>query len=143
MVRAKYCTDLFVDLRRGQLQTLLASVNHDLEEHRKAHANSRECLHDDPFHRRSHLADVDLAAVEEFHRCIHTLERDVAKKNRIEAALRRIERGEYDGCCLGCGDEIGEARLVAEPTATLCCSCKGLEEHRERQSVPQRPAARH
>lgn len=40
----------------------------------------------------------------------------------IEAALRRIEAGEY-GICARCGDEIGEARLDVLPYTPFCSRC--------------------
>jgi DnaK suppressor protein len=43
---------------------------------------------------------------------------------RIEAALRRIEEGEY-GFCAECGGEIAEKRLAADPMASLCIACAG------------------
>lgn len=41
---------------------------------------------------------------------------------RIEAALRRLEEGEY-GYCLTCGDEITTKRLEIDPTASICIDC--------------------
>lgn len=40
----------------------------------------------------------------------------------IEAALKRIEDGEY-GECLNCGEDIAAKRLEIEPTAAVCISC--------------------
>jgi DnaK suppressor protein len=40
----------------------------------------------------------------------------------IDAALERIEEGDY-GDCFECGELINPARLSADPTATLCISC--------------------
>jgi len=40
----------------------------------------------------------------------------------IQAALARIEEGEY-GYCLRCGDAISEERLELIPYATLCAKC--------------------
>lgn len=48
---------------------------------------------------------------------------------KIDAALARIEKGEY-GECLACGDDIAEARLIALPTATLCVACAAAREKR-------------
>jgi DnaK suppressor protein len=41
---------------------------------------------------------------------------------RIEAALRRIEAGEY-GYCFVCGEEIDVRRLNADPGNTRCIHC--------------------
>lgn len=42
--------------------------------------------------------------------------------NRIEAALRRLDEGEF-GDCGHCGEPIAIGRLEADPTATLCVAC--------------------
>jgi DnaK suppressor protein len=41
---------------------------------------------------------------------------------QINAALQRIERGDY-GICVKCGKEIDSRRLDAEPTAMTCMDC--------------------
>lgn len=41
---------------------------------------------------------------------------------KIEAALARLEAGEY-GWCAECGSEIPERRLDVDPTAHLCIEC--------------------
>ena len=43
---------------------------------------------------------------------------------QIEAALERLEEGEY-GYCIECGDEIAEKRLVLDPVASRCTRCAG------------------
>ncbi|WP_303900890.1 RNA polymerase-binding protein DksA [Thiohalomonas denitrificans] len=52
--------------------------------------------------------------------------------HEIEAALRRLDKGEY-GYCEACGLEIGLKRLNVRPVATLCIDCKSLEEVRNRR----------
>lgn len=41
---------------------------------------------------------------------------------RIDAALARMEAGEY-GVCLNCGSEISTARLDVLPDTALCRNC--------------------
>ncbi len=41
---------------------------------------------------------------------------------RIEAAIRRIDEGEY-GFCISCGEEIGGKRLAVDPTVPTCIAC--------------------
>jgi DnaK suppressor protein len=48
---------------------------------------------------------------------------------RIEAALRRHGSEEY-GLCVGCEEEIGYARLKAQPEAPFCIDCQGNRETR-------------
>ena len=46
---------------------------------------------------------------------------------RIDAALRRVEEGEY-GWCLECGEVIAPARLEVDPAAPLCIQCASRAE---------------
>ena len=48
---------------------------------------------------------------------------------RIESALRRHAMGEY-GRCMGCEEEIGYARLKAQPEAPFCIDCQSNKETR-------------
>lgn len=41
---------------------------------------------------------------------------------KIEAALDRLEIGEY-GECVRCGEEISEKRLALDPATPLCIDC--------------------
>lgn len=43
---------------------------------------------------------------------------------KIEAALKRIDEGEY-GWCAECGETIAPRRLDVDLTATLCAPCAG------------------
>ncbi len=49
--------------------------------------------------------------------------------NQVERALERLDEGHY-GWCERCGNPIPVERLAAFPSATLCVSCKQLEERR-------------
>lgn len=46
---------------------------------------------------------------------------------RVDAALRRIDSGEY-GYCLDCGDTIDPGRLEFDPAAVLCIGCANKAE---------------
>nr|WP_205323963.1 TraR/DksA family transcriptional regulator [Glycomyces sp. YM15] len=48
---------------------------------------------------------------------------------QVSHALERLDEGGY-GFCEKCGNPIPAARLAAFPSATLCVSCKQLEERR-------------
>jgi DnaK suppressor protein len=49
--------------------------------------------------------------------------------NQVERALERLDQGSY-GWCERCGNAIPVERLAAFPMATLCVTCKQLEERR-------------
>ena len=48
---------------------------------------------------------------------------------QVERALERLDEGGY-GWCERCGNPIPVERLAAFPSATLCVTCKQLEERR-------------
>jgi RNA polymerase-binding protein DksA len=49
-------------------------------------------------------------------------ETDAQRLREVVDALRRLDAGSY-GKCLVCEESIGDARLDAIPTATLCIDC--------------------
>ncbi len=49
--------------------------------------------------------------------------------NQVDRALERLQDGTY-GFCERCGNPIPIERLTAFPSATLCVTCKQLEERR-------------
>ena len=49
--------------------------------------------------------------------------------NQVDRAIDRLGEGNY-GWCERCGNPIPVERLAAFPSATLCVSCKQLEERR-------------
>lgn len=54
----------------------------------------------------------------------------------VDAALQRIENGDY-GTCMSCGDQIAFERLEAYPMARRCIVCKTkFEEEHAGFSVP-------
>ena len=48
--------------------------------------------------------------------------RRTARLQLIDAALRRLEQGDY-GYCVQCGEEISLKRLDIDPTTTRCIDC--------------------
>jgi len=60
-------------------------------------------------------------------------EREQGLLAKIEAALEKIEAGEY-GECVSCGEPIGLKRLEARPVAELCIDCKSEQEKLERSA---------
>ncbi|WP_203903388.1 TraR/DksA family transcriptional regulator [Virgisporangium aliadipatigenens] len=59
-----------------------------------------------------------------------SLANNIAERiSQVERALERLDEGGY-GWCERCGNVIPVERLAAFPSATLCVSCKQLEERR-------------
>lgn len=54
---------------------------------------------------------------------IVALDRHVHRVRLIETALAAIDQGRY-GLCHVCGEQIGGARLKAEPAAERCIGCQ-------------------
>ena len=53
--------------------------------------------------------------------------RDLEELRDIDAALQRMDKGEY-GQCEQCGADIDYARLEVQPTATRCVACQAQYE---------------
>ncbi len=104
---------MYDDLRAqllGELQTLL--VRHKVIDDHLAHRD-RELPRD----------WEDLATLRENEEVLEALdERARAEIDAIRVALDRMDQGTYN-VCASCGGEIGEARLRAMPTTTLCIDC--------------------
>jgi DnaK suppressor protein len=80
------------------------------------------------------IPDIADRASEETDRALELRTRDRQRKlvAKIDAALRRIEEGEY-GYCEETGDPISLKRLDARPIATL--SLEAQERHERREKV--------
>lgn len=64
---------------------------------------------------------------------LRTRDRQRKLISKIEAALRRIDKGEY-GFCEVTGDPIGLKRLIARPVATMTVEAQEAHERREKIS---------
>lgn len=80
------------------------------------------------------IPDVADRASEETDRALELRIRDRQRKlvSKIDAALRRIDEGEF-GYCQETGEPISLKRLVARPTTTL--SLEAQERHERREKV--------
>ena len=80
------------------------------------------------------IPDVADRASEETDRALELRIRDRQRKlvSKVDAALRRIEEGEY-GYCQDTGEPISLKRLDARPTTTL--SLEAQERHERREKV--------
>jgi len=80
-------------------------------------------------------ADLNDRASSETDWGIELRTRDRQRKliSKIDAALRRIDEGEY-GYCEVTGDPIGLKRLIARPVATMTVEAQEAHERREKIS---------
>lgn len=75
---------------------------------------------------------ADRATIEEEHALeLRTRDRERKLLKKVQAAIKRIDEGEY-GWCEETGEPIGVARLLARPTATLSL------EAQERREIKQK-----
>ncbi|MCJ8333086.1 MAG: RNA polymerase-binding protein DksA [Epibacterium sp.] len=79
------------------------------------------------------IPDVADRASEETDRALELRTRDRQRKlvSKIDAAIRRIDEGEY-GYCEVTGDQISVKRLDARPIATMSLEAQERHERRER-----------
>lgn len=79
------------------------------------------------------IPDVTDRASEETDRALELRTRDRARKlvGKIDAALRRIDEGEF-GYCIVTGDPISLKRLDARPIATMTLEAQERHERREK-----------
>jgi len=111
---------------------LLKKFKKLFEEQRRNALFSNKVIHEDfgvnPDDRPD---EVDQAATDiEQSMRMRLCNREVLFIKKIDEALKRIEDGVF-GDCDECDDSIGEQRLRARPTATLCVACKEEQERRE------------
>lgn len=75
---------------------------------------------------------ADRATIEEEHALeLRTRDRERKLLKKVQAAIKRIDEGEY-GYCEETGEPIGVRRLLARPTATLSLEAK------ERREIKQK-----
>ena len=75
---------------------------------------------------------ADRATIEEEHALeLRTRDRERKLLKKVQAALKRIEDGEY-GWCEETGEPIGVARLLARPTATLSLEAQQRREIKQK-----------
>jgi DnaK suppressor protein len=66
------------------------------------------------------LSRMDAMQVQAMAQAVETRRR--ARIRIIEAALKRLDEGDY-GFCLSCGDEIPAKRLALDPAVARCVDC--------------------
>ena len=79
------------------------------------------------------LTGTVLLAVE-WDFAVRSLELENGWLRQIDAALNRIDDGEF-GTCLECEEPISPKRLAAVPWATYCLRCQELDDRRQATEV--------
>ena len=75
---------------------------------------------------------LDRATIEEEHALeLRTRDRERKLLKKVQAAIKRIDEGEY-GWCAETGEPIGVARLLARPTATLSLEAQQRRELKQK-----------
>lgn len=75
---------------------------------------------------------ADRATIEEEHALeLRTRDRERKLLKKVQAAIKRIDEGEY-GYCEETGEPIGVRRLLARPTATLSLEAQGRREIKQK-----------
>lgn len=89
----------------------------DEEDARSANDRAPVALDQDSVGRLSRMDAMQVQAM-----ALAQERRRKAERSAIEAALSRIQDGEF-GYCVVCGDEIAHARLAKNPTVVKCLAC--------------------
>lgn len=115
-----YMNDEQLDFFRQRLEAERSDVE----------AHLREVKADIAFHERG-SDESDQASTEEALRlALRQADRETRLLRNIEAAIKRIDSGDY-GYCEETGEPIGIARLLFRPTAKLCIEAKERQEQKE------------
>ena len=117
--------DYMNERQRAYFQMLLVEWRRSI---RSAAGQTLQSLADGPIRE----ADLNDRASSETDWGIELRTRDRQRKlvSKIEAALRRIDQGEY-GYCEKTGEPIGLRRLIARPVATMTVEAQEAHERRE------------
>ena len=95
-----------------------------LEQKRDSIVSTAKKAHWEKMEDTRHGDFVDQASDDnEVHVNLRLLQIDAKLLRAIEAAIDRIEKGNY-GICTSCEQEIGLARLKAVPWTSVCIECK-------------------
>ena len=109
----------------AELHQALLGLREDLQQQLENSSDGAQPVSlDEPIGRLSRMDAMQQQSMVQANR--RTLQ---TRLTRIEAALRRHAGNEY-GPCMACEEEIGYARLKAQPEAPLCIDCQSHKETR-------------
>lgn len=101
-----------------------------LSERREVEAHLQEVKATIASHERDSDESDQASFEEELRLALRQADRESRLLNNIDAALKRIENGEY-GYCEETGERIGLPRLIFRPTAKLSIEAKERQEQQE------------
>lgn len=107
------------DIDFKDLKARLLALREDLEQRTEAGEESRQPVELDQS-RVGRLSRMD--AMQNQAMALEAERRRHVELQRLDAAMGRIEQGEY-GYCLDCGEEIAVKRLESDPTTPVCIDC--------------------
>ncbi len=98
----------------NKVKTMLESERKEIISRAKQHANTEiDTDGDDTDEIQGRIIALATAQL---------IARDKEKLAKIENAFKKISEGSF-GKCIGCEEDIGEKRLLANPGFTTCISC--------------------
>ncbi len=111
-------------MTEDEARTALIGRRDELDRDDSANADSRDTveLQQDSVGRLSRMDALQQQAMAQAQE-----RRRKGERGRIEAALARLEEGEW-GYCVACGEEIAEKRLRHDPSVPNCVNCAGKQE---------------
>jgi DnaK suppressor protein len=105
----------YTPAEQAEIRERLINHKRELEQRvERIHEHAREPLDPDSSEQAAQLGNVQVVAALE-HEAVHEIA-------QIDAALRRLENGQY-GACVTCGEPISPARLTAHPASAECVDC--------------------
>jgi DnaK suppressor protein len=112
------------DIDVAAVKTRLLEIKADLERLAHEHEHDSDIVELDQT-TQGRLSRMD--ALQGQAMALEVARRREAEIRRIDAALARIEDGDY-GYCVGCGEEIARKRLDLDPATPNCIDCARGEE---------------
>ncbi len=108
-----------IDMELKQIKTRLIARREELNDLVSVSEESRDPVELDQT-RVGRLSRMD--ALQNQAMSLETGRRRQAELERIEATLKRIDKGDF-GYCLNCGEDIAPKRLQLDPTLPMCIDC--------------------
>jgi DnaK suppressor protein len=118
------------NLNKQRIELLKETMEHDLANTtREMHQAMNPQLKTNYTDMNGEVADTNEEAVADAYIDVDNtiIELHAQKMNDLNAALNRMDAGEY-GTCIDCNDPISYSRLLAYPTAKRCLACQTLRE---------------